>query len=119
MSAPNFRKAQKSTCFSFSLYKMVSFIKRQLNFGGSSSPPLARQLNFGGSSSTAAGRGGGNNGVFFGGSSTGAGGGVRQRVNSAAAAPAYHGCLPSVGKHPTPTLPSTIMMKNWRTILKS
>uniref|UniRef100_A0A8R7UPM7 Myb/SANT-like domain-containing protein n=1 Tax=Triticum urartu TaxID=4572 RepID=A0A8R7UPM7_TRIUA len=50
-------------------------------------PPYARRLNFGGSLSAAAGRGGGNDGVFLDGSSLGAGGGVRQRANSAAAAP--------------------------------
>ncbi|KAF0919378.1 hypothetical protein E2562_029325 [Oryza meyeriana var. granulata] len=49
--------------------------------------PYARQLHFGGSSSAATGRGGGSGAVFPGGSSSGAGGPVRQRANSAAAAP--------------------------------
>ncbi|XP_037463539.1 uncharacterized protein LOC119335522 [Triticum dicoccoides] len=64
------------------------------------SPSFVRQLNFGGSSSAATGRGGGNGGVFLSVSSMGPGGGsslagagrgaggvVRQRANSAAAAP--------------------------------
>jgi hypothetical protein len=49
--------------------------------------PYARQLLFGGSSSAAASRRGRNGGVFPGGLSSGGGRGVRQRANSATAAP--------------------------------
>ncbi|KAE8805481.1 hypothetical protein D1007_18404 [Hordeum vulgare] len=99
------------------------------------SPPLARQLNFGRSSSaelvaeeetlacSLVGRRRGQ-AVAFGSTPT------RwpwhmPAVTSlpAMAASAYrlrgHRGVPSVGKHPVSALPSTMMMKNWRTISKS